>query len=110
MLARPAFARSTIGVAAALVALLLAVALRYGPHRDELYFVAAGRRLAWGYPDQPPLTPAIASLVDTVAPGSLVALRSVSAAAMALVVVLAALCARELGGAAPAQRLALIFK
>jgi len=108
VLERPAFARSTIGVAAALVALLLAVAPRYGPHRDELYFVAAGRRLAWGYPDQPPLTPAIASLVDTVAPGSLVALRSVSAAAMALVVVLAALCARELGGAAPAQRLAAI--
>lgn len=105
---RPVFARSTLAVAAALAALLVAVAPRYGPHRDELYFVAAGKRLAWGYPDQPPLTPAIARLVVEIAPGSLVALRSVSAVAMAAVVVLAALCARELGGGTPAQRLAAI--
>ncbi|MEN0128519.1 MAG: glycosyltransferase family 39 protein [Brevundimonas sp.] len=92
-----------LGAAGVLFAVLVALSGRYGPHRDELYFVASGRHLAWGYPDQPPLTPAIARLVDTVAPGSLVALHLPSALAAAAVVVLAALTARELGGRTGAQ-------
>ena len=62
-------------VAAAGVAPLLLVAGRYGYHRDELYFLACAKRLAWGFVDQPPLTPAIARLSQAVAPDSLVALR-----------------------------------
>jgi len=43
---------------------------------DEVYMLAIGRHhLAWGSADQPPLTPALAGLVDIVAPGSVVALR-----------------------------------
>ncbi|MDX6317255.1 MAG: hypothetical protein QOD35_655, partial [Nocardioidaceae bacterium] len=53
----------------ALTVLLLALADRYGPHRDELYFVAAGHHLAWGYPDQPSLTPLIAAVADHIAHG-----------------------------------------
>ncbi len=55
----------------------------YGPHRDELYFLAAGDHLAVGYPDQGPLTPAIAAVVGEVAPESLLALRIAPALAIA---------------------------
>ncbi|HEX3004601.1 MAG TPA: glycosyltransferase family 39 protein [Angustibacter sp.] len=102
-LAWPAYA-----VAAGTTTLLLALAGRYGPHRDELYFVAAGRHLQWGYPDQPPLTPLIARLADTVAPGSLLALRLQPALAIGVVVLLVAGLARQLGGGSGAQLLAAL--
>lgn len=97
-----------LAAAGVLLAVLVALSGRYGPHRDELYFVAAGRRLAWGYPDQPPVTPLVAHLADLVAPGSLVALHLPSALAAAGVVVLAALTARELGGGTGAQLLTVV--
>jgi 4-amino-4-deoxy-L-arabinose transferase-like glycosyltransferase len=86
------------GVAAATVALLAAVAPRYGWHRDELYFREAGRHLDWGFVDQPPFAPFVARLADLVAPDNLVALRTLPALATALSVVLGALLVRELGG------------
>ena len=95
-------------VSTVVAATLLALAGRYGPHRDELYFLAAGHRLAWGYPDQPPLTPLLARLADALAPGSLFALRAPSALAAAGTVVLAGLAARELGGGRAAQALAAL--
>src|SRR5205823_11695304 len=55
--ARAVFARSTWIVAAVVVAFHLATATIYGYHRDEFYYLASGRRLAWGYVDHPPLTP-----------------------------------------------------
>lgn len=86
-----------LGIAAVLVMVLLLVAGRYGYHRDELYFLAAGRHLAWGYPDQPVVVPLLARLVSVVDAESLLLLRVPSAVAMAAVVVLAAVAARELG-------------
>jgi 4-amino-4-deoxy-L-arabinose transferase-like glycosyltransferase len=104
---RPPLARAPLAaVAAAVALLLLAVAGRYGYHRDELYFLRAGRELAFGYVDQPPLTPALAALMDTLLPGSLVALRLPSALAAAGVVLLTGLLAREFGGGRAAQLLA----
>lgn len=95
-----------LAVAGTLSAVLVAVSRRYGYHRDELYFLRAGRDLAWGYPDQPPLTPLIARVMDTLAPDSIVALRLPAALAVGLTVVLTGLLARELGGGRAAQLLA----
>jgi len=82
-------------VTAVVVGLVLfAVSGRYGYHRDELYFLAAGRHPAFGYPDQPPLVPLLARLFDT---GSLVVLRLPSDLMAAAVVLLTGLMAERLG-------------
>ena len=99
----PAVPRAALGIAAGAAAMLLAVAQRYGWHRDELYFLEAGQHLAWGYVDQPPFTPFVARLADELAPGNLVALRTLPAVATALTIVLGALFVRELGGRRRAQ-------
>jgi Dolichyl-phosphate-mannose-protein mannosyltransferase len=103
---RPRFAVWGIAaVAAALAVLLLIMVNRYGPHRDELYFVAAGQRLAWGYPDQPVFTPLLARLATELAPHNLLVLRLPSLIAIALLVICAAAFARLLGGGRAAQLL-----
>lgn len=93
-------------VAAVQVAVLLATSTRYGYHRDELYFLEAGRHLAWGYPDQPPFVPLVARLMEDLAPGSVTVLRLPSAIAAAAIVPLTAALAREFGGGRSAQLLA----
>lgn len=107
--ALPDFAKGpVIATALLLAALLIAFSGRYGYHRDELYFLAGGRHLAWGYPDQPPLVPVIARLMSDLAPASLVVFRLPSAAASAALVVVTGLIARELGAERAAQALAAI--
>ena len=93
-------------VAASVGGLLVALSGRYGYHRDELYFLACGRHLAWGYPDQPPFVPLLARVMSELAPGSLVVLRLPSAVAMAGLLVVTALTSRELGADRSAQALA----
>ena len=88
--------------------LLVAVSGRYGYHRDELYFLAAGHHLAWGYPDQPPFVPALARVMSAIAPGSLPVLRLPSALAAAADVLLAARLAREFGASRGGQTLAAV--
>lgn len=96
--------RPVLVIAAAVMLVHLVVATRYGWHRDEFYYVASGRHLAWGYPDQPPLTPLLARVAASL-PGGVLPLRIVAIAAQAATLVLAALTARELGGGRRAQAL-----
>jgi Dolichyl-phosphate-mannose-protein mannosyltransferase len=104
---RPAAAWAPLAaVGGALTVLLIAGAGRYGYRRDERYFLRAGQEPAFGYVDQPPLTPVIAAAMDALAPDSLIALRVPSAIAMGLVVVLTGLITREFGGGRAAQLLA----
>ncbi|MFZ6003651.1 MAG: glycosyltransferase family 39 protein [Actinomycetota bacterium] len=95
-----------IGLGIAVAAGLLAVANRYGYHRDELYFLEAGDHLAWGYPDQPPYVALMARAMDAIAEGSLVALRTPSAITIALLTLVTGLVARELGADRLGQTLA----
>src|ERR671916_3325289 len=88
------------------VAVLLVIfSGRYGPHRDELYFVAAGRHLAWGYVDQPSFTPLVARVVSELFGDVLVGWRLPSSLAAGAVVLLTGLMARRMGGERPAQLL-----
>ena len=101
---RPAYAwRPVVLITAIQAAVLLAMAPHYGPHRDELYFVSAGRRLAWGYPDQPSFTPLLARISTELSAHSLIVLRLWSIVAVAGLVLLAAQFSRLLGGGRSAQ-------
>jgi hypothetical protein len=71
----PRFDRRALVVAGALFAVLMAVSPRYGFHRDELYFLDAGRHLQGGYVDQPLLTPPLARVTLTLFGASLPGLR-----------------------------------
>lgn len=93
-------------IAASVVVVLIAFSSNYGYHRDELYFLAAGEHLAWSYPDQGPLTPLIAALMQRVGPDSLSLLRLPSAIAAGGTVLLTGLLCREAGGGRRAQVLA----
>ena len=95
--------RAVLLLDAGVVALLLLVSRRYGWHRDELYFLEAGKHLAWGYIDQPPFTPFIARTADEVAHGNLVLLRTLPAFAAAVTIALGGAIVREMGASTRAQ-------
>jgi 4-amino-4-deoxy-L-arabinose transferase-like glycosyltransferase len=98
---------SVTALAFALIAVLAhtATAWRYGYFRDELYFIACSKHLAWGYVDQPPLV-AIAARLAAPAGYQLVVLRALPILAAALTVYLGVRLTRELGGGRFAQALA----
>ena len=101
---RPPIAWRVVACAAIAQAIALTLgSFGYGYHRDELYF----RMLppAWGYVDQPPLTPFLARLTTHLADEPW-ALRLPATTATALSVVVIALICRELGGGRGAQLLA----
>ena len=86
----------------------MAVSARYGYVRDELYFLSAGRHLAFGYVDQPPLTPLLARLAAVAGQNTLVGLRVLPALALAALVVATATMSRMLGAGRTGQLLAAL--
>ncbi|HKT68148.1 MAG TPA: glycosyltransferase family 39 protein [Terriglobales bacterium] len=95
-------------VAGALLLLHLLTASRYGYFGDEMYHMACGEHLAWGYVDQPPLIALVAWLVRHTLGTSLLAIRFVPALAGAAAVLITGSIARELGGGRFAQTLATL--
>ena len=98
--------RGLLAVAGVVALVLVSTSSGYGYHRDELYFLEAGHHLAWGYADQPPLTPLIARLMSALPPESLVVLRLPSALAGGAVVWITGLLARDFGARPAGQVLA----
>ena len=99
---------AVILVAAAAFAAEMAVSTRYGYHRDELYFLEAGRHPAFGYVDQPPLTPLAARLGALLFANSLVGLRVLAALGLSALVLLTAGMSRILGAGRAGQVLAAV--
>ncbi len=97
-----------LAVVAAKTTLNLMSAGRYGWHRDELYYRAAGEHPQLGYPDFPPVTPLLAWVAEALFGASLVGLRSLAIVAGGATVVVTALMARDLGGDRWAQGVAAL--
>jgi 4-amino-4-deoxy-L-arabinose transferase-like glycosyltransferase len=95
-------------IAAAAFGLEMAVSARYGYARDELYFLAAGHHLAFGYVDQPPLTPLLARFAAAAAGNTLAGLRVLPALGLAVLVVATATMSRQLGAGRTGQLLAAL--
>ena len=92
-----------LAVAGALGVVLVLLAGRYGYHPTSCISSSPAATPAWGYPDQPPLTPFVAWAAEQVGGGRLVVFRLPAAGVAVAVTVLAALTARELGGRRFAQ-------
>jgi hypothetical protein len=94
--------------ALAAVILHLTCLTQYGWFRDELYYMASTRHLAWGYVDHPPLSIALLAFVRALFGESLAAIRIVAALLGAATVFFTGKLARAAGGGAFAQALACL--
>jgi Dolichyl-phosphate-mannose-protein mannosyltransferase len=92
-----------VGIAAGIALVHVLTNGRYGFHRDELQVLSDARHLDWGFVPYPPLTPVVERISMAVFGLSLVGLRLASVIAQAVLVVVAGLMARELGGGRLAQ-------
>lgn len=95
-------------IAAAKVLLHLSMVARYGIFRDEMYYLACSRHMAWGYVDHPPFTVWVAWISRVVLGDSPLGVRLLPILAGAAVVWLAGKLTREMGGGRFAQGLAAL--
>jgi len=95
-------------IAAAAFGIEMAVSARYGYHRDELYFLQAGQHPAFGYVDQPALTPLAARAMAALTGNTLAGLRLLPALLLAALVILAAAMSRLLGAGRTGQVVAAL--
>ncbi len=105
--------RVALGFAAVKLAMQFALTLwtqhlGYGYFRDEFYYIACGRHLAWGYVDHGPVVAWQARLGERLFGDSLFSIRILSAVAGAAAVFLTGLLAWAFGGRRPAQALAML--
>ena len=82
--------------------------LGWGYFRDELYYLACGHHLDWGYVDHGPIVALQARLAETLFGQSLVGIRLLSSLAGAARVFVTGLLAFRLGGGRSAQGLAML--
>jgi 4-amino-4-deoxy-L-arabinose transferase-like glycosyltransferase len=81
----------------------------YGYFRDELYYIVSGtQHLSLGYVDFPPFIAYVAALLNLISKDSLLSIHVVPALNEAVLVFVAGLIARELGGGRRAQLLAAV--
>ena len=80
----------------------------YGFFIDELYFMACGQHLSWGYVDMPPLTAVQAWAARALFGDSLLAIRIFPTVASAGLVILTGAIVRRLGGGRFAEILAAL--
>ena len=103
----PRFAwRPVAAITLATIAVLAVTATQYGLHRDELYFLVLSHHPAWGYVDQPPVTPMLIRLSTELFGDAPWAVRLPAIILGPAAIPVLALLARELGGARAAQVLA----
>ena len=81
--------------------------LGYGYFRDEFYYIACGRHLAWGYVDHGPIVALQARLGEMLFGDSVFGIRVLSAMAGAAAVFLTGIIAWAMGGRRPGQALAM---
>ncbi len=79
----------------------------WGYFRDEFYYIACGRHLAWGFVDHGPLVALQARLAETLFGHSLAGIRALSALGGSARVFLTGLLAWALGSRRPGQALAM---
>lgn len=82
--------------------------LGYGYFRDEFYYIACGRHLAWGYVDHGPVVALQARVGEMLFGDSVFALRILPAAAGAITIFLTGILCWALGGKRGAQTLAML--
>jgi hypothetical protein len=97
--------RVLASVAAGVALLHLAAIGNYGIFRDELYYLACGRHLAWGYVDHPPVVALMARMASLFG-DSLGAIRAIPILLACALVFIVGAITRRLGGGPFAQALA----